>query len=76
MQEEYNLEVASLDWSFIVSFPLLKRGKAAVCTEFIDGILYPEELDEGQSPQELGNYLQKVFMGNGLTMRKCDQKKA
>jgi hypothetical protein len=57
IQEQCKLQVAQLDWSFIVDFPLLRRSKGVICPVFFDGLSYPEELGEGKTPAELINQL-------------------
>jgi len=48
----------------------------SVCSELIDGLLYPEEIGRGKTNQELLVSMTKSFIDNGLVLNKCTQKKA
>ena len=71
MQEKYKLDLVNLSWDFIQGYPELKEGKP-ICDEFIDGILYSEDIGIGITHQELTSQMKKVFIDKGLVLTKCD----
>lgn len=74
LQDEHQLPLVEIDWSFIAEFPVKKSGKA-ICPAFIDGLLYPEDASEGKTFKQFEDLLKRKFTGNGLAFRKMLQKK-